>query len=140
MMKKTYLETLKDDIRTWMEAEFGKIFKDNSYYFNLEDYAGDVDDFEEYLNETLWVDDSVTGNASGSYTFSREEAKYNILANMGEVHEALTEFCYDPAEVGKMFLEEDFEKIDVITRCYFLSQAIREVIKEENIDEELKNA
>ncbi len=130
MMKKTYLETLKDDIRTWME--------DNAYYFNLEDYAGDVDAFEEYLNETLWIDDSVTGNASGSYTFNREEAKYNILANMGEVHEALTEFCYDPAEVGKMFLEEDFEKIDVITRCYFLSQAIREVIEEDNIEEELE--
>lgn len=30
------------------------------------------EDFENDLNEVLWESDSVTGNGSGSYTFSRE--------------------------------------------------------------------
>ena len=34
---------------------------------------------EDKLNEQLWIDDSVTGNASGSYTFSIYEAEEYII-------------------------------------------------------------
>ena len=127
----TYKEELKMDIKTWIEDN-------KDYIFDIEDYANDTDSFVEFLNETLWICDEVTGNASGSYTFNRNEAKEKVIENMEEVHEALTEFCYESDEIGKMFINEEWEKIDVITRCYFLNSAIWEVIEEENIDEYLE--
>ena len=124
-----YLEQTKANIKTWMD--------DNEYYIDMADYSN-ADDFMEYLNDTLWTDDSVTGNGSGSYTFNREEAKENVLNDIDTVKEALSEFCVDAAEVGKRFLDEDWEWLDVTARCYILGIAIGEVIEE--IREEIEYA
>lgn len=37
----------------------------------LADTFEDKDELEQFLNDTLFTDDSVTGNASGSFTFNR---------------------------------------------------------------------
>lgn len=96
----------------------------------------DRESIEEYLNDTLWTADEVTGNGSGSYTFNREEAKKNVLADIDTVREALQEFGTDAATIAEKFLTEDWEYFDVTARCYVLGQAIAEVLDEleENIE------
>ena len=77
-------------------------------------------DFEEQLRDELWTEDSVTGNASGSYTFSTWQAEENICHNLDLLKEALTEFGYTC-----LTLEEGAEWADVTIRCYLLPQAIK---------------
>ena len=81
-------------------------------------------EFEEQLHDDLWIEDSVTGNASGSYTFSTWDAEENLCHNFDLLEEALTEFGYNPY----FLLEEGAEKADVTIRCYLLPQAIREAL------------
>lgn len=99
---------------------------------NLEDYDNE-DDFIEYLNDTLWTDDSVTGNGSGSYTFNRYKAKEYVIDNMELVAEMADEFGVDNKTLGEKFRDEDWEYFDVSIRCYLLYQAITEAIEKMNI-------
>lgn len=78
----------------------------------------------EFLNDELWCCDSVTGNASGSYTFNRCKAKEFIFADPDTVSEALREFCVDAETIAEKFLSQDWEYFDVTARCYVLGQAI----------------
>ena len=113
------------------------------YNMDLENdiLTGEFEDreaIEEYLNDTLWLDDGVTGNASGSYTFNREEAKENVLADIDTVREALEEFGTDAETIAEKFLDEDWEYFDVTARCYILGQAIAEALDE--IEEDIEKA
>jgi hypothetical protein len=111
-----YLEAMKNDIT--------ECINDN---INLADYA-DRDELESYLNDELFTEDSVTGNASGSYTFSRAQAQEYVKDNIDLLKDACKEFGTDAATVGEWFLSEDWEKMDVTIRCYLLGQAIAEVL------------
>lgn len=94
---------------------------------NLNDWNfSDREELEEIANDELWVDDSVTGNASGSYTFSTWEAEENLCHNMDELEEACDEFGQDIGEAVK----NGAEYCDVTIRCYLLSQAISAAIDE----------
>lgn len=98
----------------------------------------DREAIEEYLNDTLWTADEVTGNASGSYTFNSEEAKEKVLADIDTVREALEEFGTDAKTIAEKFLDEDWEYFDVTARCYILGQAIAEALDE--IEEDIEKA
>ena len=107
-----YLENVKEDVRMYIDENI-----------DLKEYT--QEELEEYLNETLFVEDSVTGNASGSYTFNAYEAEENLCHNMELLQEALEEFgC------GTEYLEKGAEACDVTIRCYLLGQAISEVLSE----------
>ena len=84
------------------------------------------EELEERANDELWADDSVTGNASGSYTFSTWEAEENLCHNMDELEEACNEFGQDIGEAVK----QGAEYCDVTIRCYLLSKAISAAIDE----------
>lgn len=86
----------------------------------------DRDELEEKANDELWIDDSVTGNASGSYTFNTWQAEENLCHNMDELEESCDEFGQDIGEVVK----RGAEYCDVTIRCYLLSQAISAAIDE----------
>ena len=90
----------------------------------------DVEEFAQKMEEELWVMDSVTGNGSGSYTFSREDAKANVLANLDLLHEAMEDFEVTDEEIGKRFMADDWEWFDVIIRCSLLSGVCEEVAEE----------
>lgn len=66
-MSYNYMNAMAEDIRDYITENI-----------NREDYTEDRDGLEEYLNDTLWTEDSVTGNASGSYTFNRERQQKNM--------------------------------------------------------------
>ena len=86
----------------------------------------DREDLEEIAYDNLWVDDSVTGNASGSYTFSTWQAEENLCHNMDELEDACNEFGQDIGEAVK----QGAEYCDVTIRCYLLGQAISAAIDE----------
>ena len=92
--------------------------------------AGDIDSLKNNLYDDLFCNDSVTGNASGSYTFSTWQAEENLCHNMDLLKEALEEFgC------GIEYLEKGAEACDVTIRCYLLSSAISEVIDELGLED-----
>lgn len=117
-----YLDAVKRDVLN--------AIKDNYTAEQIAEQLKDRGAFEEELNDTLWTDDSVTGNGSGSYTFDRWEARNVVLSDMETVAEALREFCVDAATIGEKFLNEDWEYLDVTARCYVLGQAIDAALDE----------
>lgn len=129
-----YLEAVKADVKQYLE--------DNTINPTDFSYYEDADDFAQALNDDLWTVDEVTGNASGSYTFNREEAKNFVLADIETVQEALREFCTPAETIAEKFLEDDWEYFDVTARCYILGQAISEFIEEnrEAIETAIKEA
>lgn len=112
-MEYNYLEAVKDDVREYIEDEI-----------DFTDY-GTIEDLEQFLNDELFINDSVTDNASGSYTFNTWEAEENLCHNMELLADALQEFGNDLS-----YLEKGAEACDVTIRCYLLSQAISEVLEE----------
>lgn len=82
--------------------------------------AADLDDIADALNESCWNADSVTGNASGSYTFSAWKAEENIAHNLDMLAEACDEFGQDIGEA----IRKGAEYCDVTIRCYLLGEAV----------------
>ena len=116
-----YNDEVKADVIEWIN--------ENIDYID-DDVKADKDDLFEYLNDNLWTADSVTGNGSGSYTFSRSIAMENVFADIETVIDALKEFCVPAETIAEKFLESDFEYFDVTARCYVLGSAIYEVLEE----------
>ena len=119
-----YLDSMKEDV---LEA-----IREN---YTLSDYEN-RDQLEERLNDDLWMDDSVTGNASGSYTFNSYRAQEYVTDNMDLVREMAAEFCCDGMELAEHFMNEDWEWFDVSIRCYLLGQAIAEALDDLEEDQE----
>lgn len=91
------------------------------------------DKLQEKLYDSFWVNDSVTGNASGSYTFSSWTAHENLNGNMDLLGEAMREFGCDCN-----ILEKGAEWCDVTIRCYLLSECLSDAMDE--IDDEIEEA
>ena len=118
-MKYNYFEAVKEDVENWISENV-----------NLTEYAGERDRLEGELNDSLWIEDSVTGNGSGSYTFNNSRAKEYVFADTDTVTEALREFCTEAETIAKKFFLGDWEYFDVTARCYVLNSAICEVLDE----------
>lgn len=108
-----YREVVKDDVLEYINNEI-----------NFEDFDT-LEDLEEYLNDELWTVDSVTGNASGSYTFSTYEAEENLAHNWDLLAEALEEFGNEENPISK-----GAEWCDVTIRCYLLCECITAALEE----------
>ena len=120
MEKYNYLENVTADAKQ-------AILENLNYW----DFA-DREELEEIAHDSLWVDDSVTGNASGSYTFNREAAKEYVTRSddgMDTLRDAVREFDCEH-EAFTAFLEENWEYLDVTIRCYLLGQAISAALDE----------
>lgn len=120
-----YDVAIREDVAAWIEDQGGirEIMKTN----DLEDR----EDLEQYLNDALFCEDSVTGNASGSYWFSCYKAQCALAGNFSLLRDAIEEFGggYDKA------LESE-ESADVTIRCYLLGSAIYDVLNEIYDEEE----
>ena len=75
--------------------------------------------------DQLWITDSVTGNASGSYTFNAYKAHEYVESNLGLAMTAFKEFG-SLEDFCKRYENEEWEFIDVTIRCYLLSEVLRE--------------
>ena len=84
------------------------------------------DEMAEKLDDELGVEDSVTGNGTGSYFKTQEEAEEALCHNLDLLFEAIREFGY-PDLAGEK--QPDVKALDVTIRCYLLYQAIWEVLE-----------
>ena len=98
-------------------------------YEDIKSELEDRDSFYETLYDNLFIDDSVTGNASGSYTFNRYKSREYVLGNEDLLREAYTEFCCMDS-LGNDFIEENYEKMDVTIRCYLLGECLNDVLND----------
>lgn len=110
MEKYDYLSAVESDVREYIENNV-----------NFHDYS-DLDEMKEDLNEKLFVEDSVTGNASGSYTFNTWKAEEYLCHNLDLLAEANEAFGG-----SSDILSDGAETCDVTIRCYLLGQAIENV-------------
>lgn len=117
MERYNYLKAMKEDIRVYIGENYTEE--------ELADQLLDIDEFQEKLNDDLWIEDSVTGNGSGSYTFNTWKAEEYICHNLDLLEEAATEFGCDVD-----ILKKGAEYCDVTIRCYLLYQAIAETLEE----------
>lgn len=123
-MKYHYLKNVTEDVLEYIRQEI-----------DLKEWRGNADGLEEYLNDTLWTVDSVTGNASGSYTFSSYTAEEYVMHNLDLLAEAVEEFGG-----GVDVMKSGPEACDVTIRCYLLGQAIAAALEEiaEELEEDME--
>ena len=119
-----YFEAVCNDVREYIN--------DNINLSDWEDNLGgiDISGLSEHLNNELWAEDSVTGNASGSYTFSTWTAEEYLSHNWDILANALEEF----GQTDVNPIDKGAEWCDVTIRCYLLGEAIDSVL--EDIKEE----
>lgn len=119
MKKYDYLQAVTDDVLSYIEENAIKVTTSNR------------EEIEEQLNDDLFCCDSVTGNASGSYTFNAYEAEEYLCHNLDLLAEAVEELG------GNMdILKDGAEACDVTIRCHLLSQAISAALDEVETDDE----
>lgn len=123
-MAYNYIKAMTADIRDYINNEV-----------DLADYE-DREELEEKLYDILFVHDSVTGNASGSYTFNSYLAKEYVEDNLDLVREMADEFG-ERDIIGDKFMDEEWKWFDVSIRCYLLGRAISETLDDMESDNEL---
>lgn len=111
-----YYEAVKEDVLKYVEKE-------------VDTDGIDFKELETQLYNDLFTEDSVTGNASGSYTFSRAQAQEYVEENKDLIHEMCNEFGCEE-RVKDWWISDDYESIDVSIRCYVLGSAIGSALEE----------
>ena len=120
-MEYNYKEAVKSDVRDWMadnEQEWKSV--------HLWDLA-------TWLSDTLFCEDSVTGNASGSYTMSRYEARQNFFSDPDSddyITEMVDDGILEEITLGEWVSSQNWEAIDVCIRCHLLDGICHDIVSE----------
>lgn len=114
MEKYDYYEAVQDSVREYIEEEI-----------DLDEWKGRRDALESILNNKLFIEDAVTGNASGSYFCNAWKAEEAICHNLDLLAEACQEF-----DSSIDVLNSGAEACDVTIRCYVLASCISDVLDE----------
>lgn len=112
MEQYNYFENVKEDVKDYILENYTK-----------EEIAEGIDEGDLY--DKAFLSDSVTGNASGSYTCNTWQAEENLAHNLDILADAMAEFG-DNSNA----LQNGAEWCDVTIRCYVLGQVIGEAIEE----------
>ena len=129
---KTMSNTERYDYLEHMTADVIDAIKERYTPDEIREHLDDRDDFAQELNDDLWTDDSVTGNASGSYYCNAWRAEDAIAHNWDIIADVIDEWdCPDILRKGP-------EAIDVSIRCYLLGQAIDAAL--DHLDDEIPEA
>lgn len=118
MERYDYLSEVKNDVINYIQDHDIVVTSSNK------------DELQSSLYDELFIDDSVTGNGSGSYTFNAWQAEENLCHNMDLLKEALDEFGSDYS------ILDSAESCDVTIRCYLLAEAISEALDELEVEDE----
>lgn len=116
-------EYIRNEDRIWHLAIEGKLL---------------ADEIQDALYDELWIEDSVTGNGSGSYTFNSYKTEEMLCHNRDLLGEALEEFGY-PKDHSKL---NDSEWCDVTIRCYLLGEILGEWFRmnDDYVEEQIEKA
>ena len=115
MDKYNYEEAVKDAFKEYVLDRV----KDNGWT------AKDVAERYDELYDDAFVSDSVTGNASGSYTFSTWTAEECLCHNWDLMEEMVDELGLPRKD--RLFSAETW---DVCIRCYILGRVAGDVVAE----------
>lgn len=110
-----YREAITEDVKEWIKENI-----------DLTEWTEDREGLEQQLNDDLWTEDSITGNASGSYYCNSYNAEESIAHNWDLLNEALDEFGENNINV----IKKGAEWADVTIRCYLLGFVISDVLNE----------
>ena len=113
----SYPQHVKEDIEDYINDEL-----DTGTFGLL--VQGDEDTIED-IRDTLFNEDSVTGNMSGSYTMNTRKAEENLIGNWDLLEEAINEFDLHVNPIKK-----GAEWCDALIRCYLVDWCFTEAIKE----------
>lgn len=113
----SYPQHVKEDIEDYINDEL-----DTGTFGLL--VQGDEDTIED-VRDTLFNEDSVTGNMSGSYTMNTRKAEENLIGNWDLLEEAINEFDLHVNPIKK-----GAEWCDSLIRCYLVDWCFTEAIKE----------
>ena len=113
MERYDYQNAVENDVRNYVSENV-----------NLNDFET-KEELCNWLNDNLWMEDSVTGNASGSYTFNAWEAEENLCHNLDLLSEAIEE-----TGASTDILKDGPESCDVAIRCFLLGQSVDAVVDE----------
>lgn len=116
-----YRQAMREDVRTAIKEKEEWIGK------TITEAYEDKEEAYDQLFDDMWVNDSVTGNGSGSYTFNRYKAEEYLTHNWELLGEALEEFGGDLKDT---FDNGGVEALDVTIRCYLLPEILAEIIEE----------
>ena len=110
-----YREAMTEDVKEWIKENI-----------DLTEWTEDREGLEQQLKDDLWTEDSITGNASGSYYCNSYKAEESIAHNWDLLNKALDEFGQNNINV----IEKGAEWADVTIRCYLLESVISDVLDE----------
>ena len=114
-----YREALTEDIeRVLTEGTYNNVF-------NYHIYNGEIIDKRQLYDELydeLDIDDSVTGNMSGSYTCNTIQAGEYVGPNWNILLDALDAWGYENPP-------HNIETADVMIRCYLLGECLWNVLQ-----------
>lgn len=113
----SYPQHVKEDIEDYINDEL-----DTGTFGLL--VQGDEDTIED-IRDTLFNEDSVTGNMSGSYTMNTRKAEENLIGNWDLLEEAINEF-----DIHVNPIKKGGEWCDSLIRCYLVDWCFTEAIKE----------
>ena len=113
MERYDYQNAVENDVRNYVSENV-----------NLNDFET-KEELCNWLNDNLWMEDSVTGNASGSYTFNAWEAEENLCHNLDLLSEAIEE-----TGASTDILKDGPESCEVAIRCFLLGQSVDAVVDE----------
>ena len=139
MLEYDYKEAVKEDVKDYLTENQSCIedFAEKIDYAKInlngdcEYFFEDLGDLKNELEDKLFIDDGVTGNASGSYTFNSNEAKEYVFSSGMEILKDAVNECYlSASSFVDYFTSENWEALDVICRCYVLYSAIDEAVDE----------
>lgn len=119
-----YYDELKNDIIEALKYDYTEILE-----------SANKEDAYHQLEEILFIEDSITGNASGSYYFNTYKSRKHCYNYFRDVFEALEEYGYEKEltnfktfvslveegylNIENMTLNDDIlEKVDEDERCF----------------------
>lgn len=119
MEKYNYYEAVCNDVKEYMSynIELSDYYDEEDNSFNLSELSDELD--------RCWTADSVTGNASGSYTCNSWQAA-EYLSHNWDLMEELADNGLEPNKKDRF----EPEVWDVCIRCYLLPQAVVEICEE----------
>ena len=113
-MAYNYHEAVKDDIREYIEENYGTV----------------TEKMRAVIFDTILREDSVTGDASGSYTMNRAIAKEYVIENIDLLNRVVDEYGFNKKDIGKQFLSEQWEQFDVLIRLYLVGEYFDDIFSE----------
>lgn len=113
-MAYNYHEAVKDDIREYIEENFGTV----------------TEKMRAKIFDIIIREDSVTGDESGSYTMNRAVAKEYVIENIDLLKKVVDEYGFNKKDIGEQFLSEEWEQFDVLIRLYLAGEYFDNIFSE----------